>query len=134
VILPGDDPDAGLGEGDPLEQGEEGGFTVEIPKRPPQHGDHGAVPTAVGVTYKITLVWSDPPGAALQNDLDLIVRAANGEERHGNMPAGSDGFDRNNNVEQIRWTNMPPGEAKVVIRAQRITQFAQPYAYAWRIS
>jgi hypothetical protein len=134
VILPGDNPDGGLGEGDPLDQGEDGGFTVQIPKRPPEHGENDAAPTAVGVTFKITLVWSDPPGTALQNDLDLIVRASNGEERHGNMPAGSKDFDRDNNVEQIRWTNMPPGPAEVVIRAERITQFAQPYAYAWRIS
>ena len=44
------------------------------------------------------------------------------------------GFDRANNVEQVLWTNMPPGEAKIIVRAFRITQFAQPYAYAWRLS
>jgi hypothetical protein len=43
-------------------------------------------------------------------------------------------FDRVNNVEQVRWTNMPPGTAKITIRAFRITNFPQPYAYAWRIS
>jgi hypothetical protein len=35
-------------------------------------------------TLKVMLVWTDPPGYALQNDLDLIVRAANNQERHGN--------------------------------------------------
>jgi serine protease AprX len=132
VIIPGDEPDAGFGEGGPLDQGEEDGFTVEIPERVSE-GRSGVAPTGAGVTFKITLVWSDPPGAALQNDLDLIVRASNGEERHGNMPAGSGGFDRDNNVEQILWEGMPPGPAKIVVRAERITQFPQPYAYAWRI-
>ncbi|MEJ7787571.1 MAG: S8 family serine peptidase [Solirubrobacteraceae bacterium] len=133
VILPGDEPNGGFGEGGPLEQGEEYGFTVDIPERRPQ-GRLGVAPAGIGVTFKITVVWSDPPGAALQNDLNLIVRASNGEERHGNMPAGSDGFDRENNVEQILWDAMPPGPADIVVRAERITQFAQPYAYAWRIS
>lgn len=46
----------------------------------------------------------------------------------------SSGFDSVNNVEQVVWPNMPPGDAKVIIRATRITRFPQPYAYAWRIS
>jgi hypothetical protein len=133
VILPGPAGDGGFGEGGPLAQGEEEGFTVEIPEVAPEGGE-GEAPTGMGVTYKITLVWSDPPGAALQNDLDLIVRAATGEERHGNMPVGSEAFDRQNNVEQVFWDGIPPGPAEVVVRANRITQFAQTYAYAWRIS
>jgi hypothetical protein len=84
-------------------------------------------------TLKITLVWSDAPGANLQNDLDLIVKASNGEERHGNMGTAS-GFDRVNNVEQVLWENIPPGDVKITVRAFRITQFPQPYALAWRIS
>ena len=140
VIIPGTNPDAGFGEGGPLKQGDEETIVVEIPERPPHQseGDRGAdgvAPsgTGVSVTFKITLVWSDPPGAALQNDLDLIVRAADGEERHGNMGT-SKNFDRQNNVEQVTWAGMPPGGAQVVIRAFRITNFPQPYAYAWRIS
>ena len=39
-----------------------------------------------------------------------------------------------NNVEQVVWTNMPPGAAKIVIRAFHITRFPQAYSYAWRIS
>ena len=87
----------------------------------------------LGATFKITLVWSDPAGDTLQNDLDLIVIAADGSKRHGNMGT-SRNFDRVNNVEQVLWTKMPPGNAKIVIRAFRITRFPQPYAYAWRIS
>lgn len=135
VIIPGPgDPDGGFGDGGPLKEGEEDGITVTIPKRgKPRKRPGGAEPAAGGATLKVTLVWSDPPGAALQNDLDLIVVASDGTERHGNMGTGA-GFDRANNVEQVLWHNMPPGEAKIVFRAFRITQFAQPYAYVWRIS
>src|SRR5919197_1002841 len=136
VIIPGPNGDAGFGEGGPLKQGGSDTIDIDIPKGPPRHEGSAEPedvgPTAVGATFKITLVWSDPPGAALQNDLDLIVRAANGAERHGNMGT-SKRFDRVNNVEQVLWTNMPPGPAKITIRAFRITNFPQPYAFAWRL-
>ncbi|MGA8365254.1 MAG: S8 family serine peptidase [Solirubrobacteraceae bacterium] len=138
VIIPGPNPDSGLGEGGPLKQGGEDTIDLTIPKRAPagephDQGQEVDAPTvSAGVTLKVTLVWSDPPGAALQNDLDLIVRSANGQERHGNMGT-SKAFDRQNNVEQIVWTGIPPGKAEIVIRAHRITQNAQPYAYAWRL-
>jgi hypothetical protein len=130
VILPGPNPNAGFGEGGPLKQGEQATIEIEIPKKPPHDANN---PSAPGVTFKFTLVWTDPPGAALQNDLDLIVIAANAKERHGNMGTSLK-FDRLNNVEQVRWTNMPAGKAKITIGAFRITQFPQPYSYAWRIS
>jgi serine protease AprX len=131
IILPGPGSNGGLGKGGPLKQGAEKTFTVNIPESPPKVGKG---PKANGLaTFKMTLVWTDPPGAALQNDLDLVVTAADGTERHGNMGTGA-GFDRLNNVEQVWWRNMPPGPAKIVVRAFRITKFAQPYAYAWRIS
>ena len=43
-------------------------------------------------------------------------------------------FDRVNNVERVVWHNRPAGDGKIIFKAFRITQFAQPYAYAWRIS
>lgn len=136
VIIPGPDPDAGFGEGVPLKEGEEESITIDIPETPPEHGEKSeaadAALTSAGVTFKITIVWTDPPGAALQNDLDLVVRAKNGDERHGNMGTSAD-FDRQNNVEQVVWQNMPPGKAEITIRAFRITNFPQPYTYAWRI-
>jgi hypothetical protein len=130
VILPGDDPDAGFGTGGPLDEGGEDTVTITIPEVPPADGSGLAV---AGATLKITLVWTDPPGAALQNDLDLIVRASDGSERHGNMGV-SQGFDRLNNVEQVWWRNMPAGPAEIVVQAFRITRFPQPYAFAWRLS
>ena len=86
-----------------------------------------------GASLKVTLVWTDRPGPTLQNDLDLIVRAANGQERHGNVPAGSTEFDRTNNVEQIIWEDLPIGNVDIVIRAHRIPTFAQSYALVTRI-
>jgi hypothetical protein len=117
VIIPGPSGDAGMGTGEALKEGQEDRFTVHVP----------------GSTFKMTLVWTDPPGAALQNDLDLIVRASNGQERHGNMGTASELFDRVNNVEQINWEHVPSGDLEIIIRAFRITQFAQPYAWVWRL-
>lgn len=85
-------------------------------------------------TLKVTLVWTDPPGDALQNDLDLIVRAANNQERHGNMPASSTAFDRRNNVEQVVWTGVPIGNVDIIVRAHRIAQHPQSYALVIRQS
>lgn len=102
-----------------LEGGEEEKLTVPV--------------TKAGMDLKVTLVWSDPPGEALQNDLDLIVRAANGRERHGNMTATSRKFDRVNNVEQVTWNNLPVGNVDIVVRAWRITQSAQSYALVVRL-
>ncbi|KAI1963903.1 hypothetical protein LOZ58_001763 [Ophidiomyces ophidiicola] len=86
-------------------------------------------------TLKVTLVWSDPPGATLQNDLDLIVTASDGKERHGNMGEG-EGFDRANNVEQVQWKNIPAGEVKIAVRVYRIAtkNVPQPYAVTWSVN
>jgi subtilisin family serine protease len=83
---------------------------------------------------KVTLVWTDPPGEALQNDLDLIVRTADGQERHGNMPPSSTQFDRRNNVEQIVWPSVPTGKVEIVVQAHRVTLHPQSYALVVRVS
>jgi serine protease AprX len=131
AIIPGPNPNDGFGDGGPLKQGEEGSIVIKVPV-----GRKGAAArsgtTGISPSLKVTLVWSDPPGAMLQNDLDLIVRASNGEERHGNM-GPTKKFDRVNNVEQVVWNNIPAGDVKITFRAFHITQFPQPYAYAWRI-
>jgi serine protease AprX len=84
-------------------------------------------------TLKVTLVWTDPPGEALQNDLDLIVRGVDGRERHGNMRGTSSKFDRFNNVEQVIWPNIPIGDVTILVRAYRAIQ-TQSYALVVRIS
>jgi hypothetical protein len=86
-----------------------------------------------GASLKVTLVWTDRPGSTLQNDLDLIVRTANGQERHGNVAPNSTAFDRNNNVEQVLWENLPAGNVDIIVRAHRVPLFAQSYALVTRI-
>jgi hypothetical protein len=83
---------------------------------------------------KVTLVWTDPAGETLQNDLDLIVQAQGGQERHGNVPDASSDFDRANNVEQVVWNNPPSGDAVIIIRAFRVTRLPQSYALVVRVS
>jgi hypothetical protein len=102
-----------------LEAGEAVSLEVEVPE------------TADGL--KVTLVWTDPPGDGLQNDLDLTVRAADDEERHGNMPAGASGFDRRNNVELVAWPGLASGLARVIVRAHRIALHPQSFALVIRM-
>jgi serine protease AprX len=84
---------------------------------------------------KVTLVWTDAAGEALQNDLDLTVTTADGQERHGNVPASSSNFDRTNNVEQIVFPGPASGNATINVRAFRVTSTpAQSYALVVRIS
>ncbi|SIO58798.1 Subtilase family protein [Singulisphaera sp. GP187] len=105
-------------EGRQLDTGDEETVTVQVP---------------AGVAeLKATLVWTDPAGATLQNDLDLIVRAG-GQEWHGNVASGSLAFDRVNNVEQLIWPSPPAGQVEVVVRAFRITRFSQPFALVVRL-
>ena len=86
-----------------------------------------------GANLKATLVWTDPPGEALQNDLDLIIRKDDGSERHGNMPKNNEDFDRTNNVEQVLWENISSGELEVIVRAYRIPMHPQSFALVLRI-
>jgi len=107
------------GDGKQLDTGEEEARTVTV--------------AAANQTIKATLVWTDPAGSGLQNDLDLILRAANGTEQHGNVPANSTSFDRVNNVEQVTWGNVPIGDVQIITRANRITQATQSYALVVRV-
>ena len=86
-----------------------------------------------GTSLKVTLVWTDRPGSTLQNDLDLIIRTADGQERHGNVAPTSAAFDRANNVEQVVWENVPAGNVEIIVRAHNIPVFAQSYALVTRI-
>jgi subtilisin family serine protease len=101
-----------------LDTGEEESVNVNVPQN-----------TSL---LKVTLVWTDPAGEALQNDLDLIVRLPNGQQLHGNVAATSSDFDRNNNVEQVAVSNPPAGQTTITVRAHRAAQFSQPYALVIR--
>lgn len=123
-----DDKSAGFrDEAEPLDTTDVFEFAIPIP--------------AAGHTLKVTLVWTDPAGAALQNDLDLAVVAPGGQiERHGNQGANEFSvgarrpFDRNNNVEQIVWGGIPKGDAEVRVKAQNVTSLeGQTFALAWKV-
>jgi hypothetical protein len=81
---------------------------------------------------KVTLVWTDFPGEVLQNDLDLIVRAPDGSERHGNVDPASSAFDRTNNVEQVEWLNAPAGDYEISVVAYRAAVHPQNFALVVR--
>lgn len=68
----------------------------------------------------------------LRNKLNLIVIAADGREKHGNGYE-NDRYDELNNVEKVLWEDRPPGEARVVVWASKITKTGdeQPFALAW---
>lgn len=97
----------------------------------------------------VTLVYPDPPGALLQNNVNLIVQA--GElERHGNMGSDMD-YDRTSklscipsstpanlpadNVEKIIWDNVHSTSFTIVAHASAftITGNEQTFAVAWNI-
>jgi hypothetical protein len=108
-------------EGPVLDVGEERTETFTVP--------------AGAKSLKVTLVWTDPPGEALQNDLDLIVQAVRNSastERHGNMPPDVADFDRTNNVEQVSWDDITPGDVRITVRAFRIPVTPQSYALVAR--
>lgn len=105
-------------EGNALDTGEEQTFDVNLP--------------AQASSFKATLVWTDPAGETLQNDLDLIVRTTKGTERHGNMRGNAKGFDRRNNVEQVAMTNVAAGKVTITVRAFRIALHPQNFALVVR--
>ncbi|MGV8838953.1 MAG: S8 family serine peptidase [Bauldia sp.] len=88
-----------------------------------------------GKTLKVTLVWTDPPGEALENDLDLIVRAG-GHVRHGNMSQDDSErglFDTTNNVEQVVWDDLPAGEVVIEVNAAKVPDETQTFALVYRL-
>ena len=87
------------------------------------------------ITLRVTLVYTDMPGQMLQSDLNLIVIAADGSERHGNMGTGAE-FDTANNVERVVWENIPSGNVNIFVRCKRTTtpRLEQPYALVWKLT
>ncbi|KAI4189445.1 MAG: hypothetical protein L6R41_001463 [Letrouitia leprolyta] len=86
------------------------------------------------LTLRVTLAYTDKEGALLQSDLSLIVVAADGVRRNGNMGT-SNGTDNANNVERVVWYNIPGGRASIFVHCKRTTTllFDQPYALVWKL-
>jgi len=128
----------GYREGGALAQGASEELLIDIPnQRDFMEAQEKSTSTAAfnGPVLKVTLVWTDPPGNMLQNDLDLIVISSDQTEKHGNM-GDKAGFDRCNNVEQVEWMNIPDGKVKIIVRAYHIFKKTcpQPYALVWSIN
>lgn len=79
-----------------------------------------------GKSLKVTLVWTDLPGAMLQNDLDLTVSVSGPQTKLGNSTV-----NRTNNVEQVVWPNIPEGKATILVHVKRLTRDTQSFALAW---
>ncbi|KAJ5480021.1 Peptidase S8/S53subtilisin/kexin/sedolisin [Penicillium desertorum] len=137
VILP-TQADCGYREGGPLAQSASEETVIDIPNKGNllrSQGRSASTTAFDGPVLKVSLVWTDYPGAYLQNDLDLIVVSSDGTEKHGNM-GNKPGFDRTNNVEQVEWRNIPYGNVKIIVRAYHILKraYPQPYALVWSIN
>ncbi|MBM3190293.1 MAG: hypothetical protein FJZ90_16430, partial [Chloroflexi bacterium] len=93
---------------------------------------------AMAQPVKFTLVWTDYPaavqaGAALVNDLDLIVTAPDGQVYRGNSFSGGwavagGTHDRINNVECVYLPRSQSGFYRVEVRAYNVPQGPQSFA------
>ncbi|KAF5667164.1 subtilisin-like protease [Fusarium heterosporum] len=88
------------------------------------------------LTFKVTMAFTDLPGASLANDLNLLV-IADGKQRHGNQGTedfeldAKQTFDRSNNVEQVVWHQIKGDKVKIVVKHFRLLSPIVPFAYAW---
>jgi serine protease AprX len=84
-----------------------------------------------GGPLRIVLAYSDFPGPALVNNLNLIVRGPTGTVLAGNQPAGG-GMqpDARNNVEVIQVKNAAAGIWRIEVIASNVPQGPQDFALA----
>jgi serine protease AprX len=149
---PNNPPDGGFIEGT-VPEGKTVTTRIPVPRGNPPGGDNQGSDTddaqrplapSAGWTFKITLVWTDPPGplvdnlhAVLQNHLNLIVKYG-AREQHGNRAEGDAAFDQANNVEQVIMSGLDAGDVDHIDISIQGEDFAvgneQAWAYAWRFS
>ena len=98
-----------------------------------QSSVHTLVPVDAGAPVRVTLVWSDAPGAPgtapLENDLDLEVEASGqvfrGNHFSRNVSIAGGLADTRNTVESI-WLPAGAGPVRVRVRATRIVDDGVP--------
>ena len=103
--------------------------------------DHGGsttylLPVANGCDeLRATLVWHDPPGPQLVNDLDLLLVAPDGRKTRPfvldpDQPsaAASTGINRRDNVEHVRVANPAAGRWRVVVDGTEVPEGPQALA------
>lgn len=78
---------------------------------------------------KVVLVYTDYPGSALVNNLNLIVTAPGNKKYTGNMALeGAAAFDSNNNVEVVMISKPAAGEYTIEVVGANIPQGPQDFA------
>jgi serine protease AprX len=85
---------------------------------------------AAGGWLRLCLAHTDPPGRALQNNLNLFLEVpGTNQKRFGNerVPFGLNGPDPQNNIEVIRMDNAPAGDYTIQVIANNLLR-PQDYA------
>ncbi|KAH9998188.1 peptidase S8/S53 domain-containing protein [Xylariaceae sp. FL0662B] len=90
-------------------------------------------PAGKGLTLKVTLAYTDFPGARLQNNLNLSVTTSDGITRNGNRGTSKGLYDRYNNVKQVIWKGIPSGQVEITVSCIQWTTGEQDYALVWRV-
>jgi serine protease AprX len=81
---------------------------------------------------RVTLAYSDFPGAALVNNLNLTVVAPDGTRTVGNQIAGGGmTFDKKNNVEVVHVAQPTPGAWKIEVVGSNVPQGPQDFALVY---
>lgn len=82
-----------------------------------------------GAPLRIALAYSDPPGPALVNNLNLIVTAPDGRKYVGNQPrSGPPALDASNNAELVHVERPPAGKWTVDIVGSNVPRGPQDFA------
>ena len=84
------------------------------------------------VPLKVVMAYTDYPGSAIVNNLNLIVTAPNGKKTTGNTGLeGVTTFDANNNVESVIINKPASGNWKIEVIAANIPQGPQDFALVY---
>ncbi len=84
------------------------------------------------VALRVVLAYSDYPGPALVNNLNLIVTDPAGVRHVGNQPAGGLSLDARNNVEVVHVPAPVVGEWTIEVVGSNVPQGPQPFALVWQ--
>jgi serine protease AprX len=80
---------------------------------------------------RVALAYSDFPGPALVNNLNLVVHSPSGAWRAGNQAAGQpQTLDSRNNVEVVHVTAPAAGRWRVEVVGSGVPEGPQPFALA----
>jgi hypothetical protein len=95
-------------------------------------GERGRVTVTVASAsspLRVVLAYSDYPGPALVNNLNLVVTGPDGVARLGNAPeTGSASFDTANNVEVVQVKAPKAGTWTIDVIGSNVPRGPQPYA------